>query len=333
MQELLLFQSNRHAFGIDLSQIKEVNRDDTPFTDTHPIDDSLTHNASDRELPLFDVSELFWNSPSDGVEKKKKIVVRAAKQFVGLMVDRIDGVIHAGESNIQPLPPVFNEASIRCFPHVLQHNGTLILLIDPKGILSIQGEVNQTLSQPLDLKTLGPKTVHPNDPGPIKGQPRRVDHKPDQSDLWDHFLLGLGIETETDGPEADPVDAKPVKSKFKSADENKRATAKIALDKAIDSAKPTENKIQALTNDYDFKILFGKPQAATIDSPHLDVMIIEHLLERQASHPLEARVRQVFENEVEAKKIKRILANTLEKALYRGVNKISESFRKSSVME
>jgi len=88
-----------------------------------------------KEIPLYDLSLLFSEgsavSDSDG---KRIMLIDIQGHFIAVKADRIENVVSVAGDRIEPLPPVFGNPSLICFPRVLKHADTLILLLDIEGI-------------------------------------------------------------------------------------------------------------------------------------------------------------------------------------------------------
>ncbi len=88
-----------------------------------------------KEIPLYDLSLLLSEgsavSDSDG---KRIMLTDIQGHFIAVKADRIENVISVAGDRIEPLPPVFGNPSLICFPRVLKQADTLILLLDIEGI-------------------------------------------------------------------------------------------------------------------------------------------------------------------------------------------------------
>ena len=61
-------------------------------------------------------------------------MVKVEEHSIGIIVNRVDQVVSVDNDRIESLSPIFKGASMSCFPNVLKHEDTLILILAPQGI-------------------------------------------------------------------------------------------------------------------------------------------------------------------------------------------------------
>jgi len=138
MTELLLFRVGAMQFAIDLPLISNIQSAKSSIVRHKESGASLLQTESGEELPLYDLSYLFGGSGfSHDLEDKKIILLQVDENPIGLIVDRVDHVIAAGNDELEPLSPMFRGAAQACFPRVLkQSDSSLVLLLAPEGIVN-----------------------------------------------------------------------------------------------------------------------------------------------------------------------------------------------------
>jgi len=138
MTELLLFRVGAMQFAIDLPLISNIQSAKSSIVRNKESGAGLLQTESGEELPLYDLSYLFGGSGfSHDLEDKKIILLQVDENPIGLIVDRVDHVIAAGNDELEPLSPMFKGAAQACFPRVLkQSDSSLVLLLAPEGIVN-----------------------------------------------------------------------------------------------------------------------------------------------------------------------------------------------------
>jgi len=138
MTELLLFQVGAMQFAVDLPLIRNIQSAKSSVVLPKEGGAWLLQTESGDEIPLYDLPYLFGgNGFSHDPEDKKIIMLQVDENPIGLIVDRVDHVVAAGNDELEPLSPMFKGAAQACFPKVLkQSDASLVLLIAPEGIVN-----------------------------------------------------------------------------------------------------------------------------------------------------------------------------------------------------
>ena len=157
MKELLLFQVGELQVGMDLSFVRSIQ--DAPNSSSKQIE---KHNrfaplTADHDISIYNLSAIMGNENSSGnTENRKLIVVNTKDRPVGLIVERVHGVIKADIDMIEPLSQIFRGPALSCFPMVLKHKdeGRLVLLMSPQSLVNIVRQMQklQVLRDRLDSK-------------------------------------------------------------------------------------------------------------------------------------------------------------------------------------
>jgi len=136
MTELLLFRVGTMQFAVDLPLISNIQSAKSSIVLHKDGGAQLLQTESGEELPLYELSSLFdGNGSSRDSEDKKIIMLQVNKKPIGLVVDRVDQVVAAGNDELEPLSPIFKGPARACFPRVLKQGDLLVLLLAPEGIV------------------------------------------------------------------------------------------------------------------------------------------------------------------------------------------------------
>ncbi|WP_166404730.1 chemotaxis protein CheW [Desulfonema ishimotonii] len=133
----MLFQAGGRRFGLALSVIRSVHRGAGPSGNREQI--TVSGDAiclpDGREIPLYNLSAILGETlPDDRAAIPRIICLKVRATALAIGVDSIERVIETAGTKIVCLPPLFTGKSATWFPHVLKHEGRLILLLDPEGM-------------------------------------------------------------------------------------------------------------------------------------------------------------------------------------------------------
>jgi chemotaxis signal transduction protein len=135
MKKMLLFQVGTMPYGIDLPRVKSIQSVKHIVDEGAEGSNQLTRVFDDKQALLYDLVSIFEKETAcRDSENEKLIMVEAEGHSMGMIVSRVDQVVSVDTDRIKSLPPVFKGASMSCFPKVLKHEDTLILLLAPEGI-------------------------------------------------------------------------------------------------------------------------------------------------------------------------------------------------------
>ena len=155
IKELLLFQVGSMQLGMDLSFVKSIQGEPGIASETVEKHNRFAPMVEGQNISLYNLSAILGNEKSSAdPENEKLIVVNAQDWPVGLIVERVDRVIKVDNDRIEPLSPIFHFPALSCFPKVLKHEGKLVLLLTPQGIVDIARQMQkaQNLREELDSK-------------------------------------------------------------------------------------------------------------------------------------------------------------------------------------
>jgi len=133
--QLLLLQVGDRPFGIELPRVESIQSvKRNVYERTAGIEPS-SWAFDDKKSSLYDLVSIFeGKNASRELENEKLIMVKAEQQSIGMIVSRVDQVVSVDNDRIEPISPIFKGASMSCFPNVLKHEDSLILILAPQGI-------------------------------------------------------------------------------------------------------------------------------------------------------------------------------------------------------
>ncbi len=135
MKKMLLFQVGTMPFGIDLPRVKNIQSVKHIADEGADGSNQLTRVLDDKLTSFYDLVSIFEKDTTRrDSENEKMIMVEIGGQSMGMIVSRVDQVVSVDTEKVKPLSPIFKGASMSCFPKVLRHEDTLILLLAPEGI-------------------------------------------------------------------------------------------------------------------------------------------------------------------------------------------------------
>jgi len=153
MKRMLLFQVGTRPFGIDLPCVKSIQSVKHIVDEGAEGSNQLTRVFDYKQTSLYDLVSIFEKETAGrDFENEKLIMVEADGKSMGMIVSGIDQIVSVDNDRIKPLPPIFKGASMLCFPKVLKHEDTLILLLAPEGIEkeALQTEANPEFRPPTE---------------------------------------------------------------------------------------------------------------------------------------------------------------------------------------
>lgn len=119
---------------------------------------SVSWNKGQGKTFRYMIFLLCWDKIHLRIIREVKIMIVGNEEYsLGLKVDHVDGVVSVSNEQIKWLSPIFKGPSLNCFPRVLKQNNHLILLLNPKGIESLNME-----DRTPDAETLCPELRPPS---------------------------------------------------------------------------------------------------------------------------------------------------------------------------
>ncbi len=161
MTEIMLFHTADRVFGVELAHVREVHRANmVPLHDpseNSPESRMLAGFPDGKSAPLHDLCGILAETACTLPGKHGKILrIDAGNRELALRVEDTGRVIEAEPERILPLPDVFGEKTNAWFPRVLVREETLILLLNPSGMIAFP---DAGFSGPADTATAEPDDI------------------------------------------------------------------------------------------------------------------------------------------------------------------------------
>ncbi|UAK26045.1 chemotaxis protein CheW [Sphingomonas nostoxanthinifaciens] len=106
-RQLITFQLGEQVLGIDIMAIREIRAwsPATPLPNVPPYVRGVV-NLRGVVLPVLDLRHRIGWGATDPTSRHVIIVVRAAEQLQGLIVDAVNDIVAINPDEIQPLPDI-----------------------------------------------------------------------------------------------------------------------------------------------------------------------------------------------------------------------------------
>ena len=142
--EMLLIQVGSINLALDLKFVNSIQSAKSISGEQPEDRNQFSFKADEEKTRLSDLSVLFEQQIGvAGFRHKKLILVETGKNSLGLIVDNIGRVVSADSSRIRPLPQIFEDPPRTCFPGVLMHEDSLILVLSPDGIAELAPVISE----------------------------------------------------------------------------------------------------------------------------------------------------------------------------------------------
>jgi chemotaxis signal transduction protein len=141
MDKILLFQVGTTQYGIDLARVRGIKSAKPILTGGTESGICFSRLLDGIRTPFYDLVSIFGDKVvTHGVENEKLIMVELQGHPLAMIVSGVNQVIHVQRDRLMPLSPVFEGPSRSCFPNAIHHEGSLILLLRPEGIVKVVEE-------------------------------------------------------------------------------------------------------------------------------------------------------------------------------------------------
>jgi len=128
-------------YGIDVSVVLGVN----PLMAITPVPGAPRHirgvvKIRGRAIPVVELAEMIGLTGGAAGSKPRIVIVRAAGELVGLLVDGVTRVISA-RLDVTGVPPAC-ESVTRCLEGVARFGDEIVFLIDVNAVLDVRGALS-----------------------------------------------------------------------------------------------------------------------------------------------------------------------------------------------
>lgn len=133
----MTFHSGEEAYGIELKYINEIIGIQ-PITKIPEVDKYIKGliNLRGKIIPVIDVRLRFGQEPLEYTDRTCIIIIQVKNVVVGLIIEKIEGVVSIDDGNIEP-PPTLSAGNSR--NHFVYGIGKVedmvILLLNPESII------------------------------------------------------------------------------------------------------------------------------------------------------------------------------------------------------
>lgn len=143
--ELLFFQAGAMQLGMDLAFVISIQSAPDIASEQVNKHNRFAPMTEDQDIMLYNLSAILENENSSAdPDNEKLIVVNTQDRPAGLIVERVHRVVKVDIDRIEPLSPIFRGPALSCFPRVLKHEDSLVLLMDPQGMVDVARQMQKS---------------------------------------------------------------------------------------------------------------------------------------------------------------------------------------------
>jgi purine-binding chemotaxis protein CheW len=131
------FRLGNETYGINVMQVQEVLR----VSEIAPVPGAPDYvigiiNLRGNVVTVVDTRRRFGLPPKEPDSASRIVIVEAAGQVIGILVDSVAEVVEFRSTEIETAPNVGNEDSARYIQGVTSRDGKLLILVDLNKFLS-----------------------------------------------------------------------------------------------------------------------------------------------------------------------------------------------------
>ncbi|MCA9177511.1 MAG: purine-binding chemotaxis protein CheW [Planctomycetales bacterium] len=143
--QLVSFQLEREAYGIEINKVREIILVDeiTQLPQTPPYVKGLI-NLRSTVIPVIDLRLRFGLPEKAPTDETRIVVVHLEGKTIGVVVDAVSEVLRISHEQISPPPPTVAGLGQEYLTGLANLNGRLLVLLDIEKILF----TDQPLSEP-----------------------------------------------------------------------------------------------------------------------------------------------------------------------------------------
>jgi len=130
------FRLGNEIYGVDVMRVQEVLR----YTDITPVPGSQDYvlgiiNLRGNVVTVLSTRERFGLPTTDVTDNTRIVIIEAAAQVVGLLVDSVADVVYLKQSSIENTPNVGNEETAKYIHGVCNKDDELLILLELESII------------------------------------------------------------------------------------------------------------------------------------------------------------------------------------------------------
>ena len=136
MRELIAFRIGEQEFCVDIISVREIRG----FAAATPLPHAPNFivgviNLRGTVLPIVDLAARLGFGATVPTARSVVIVVRVARQLVGLLVDAVSDILTVTDDLLQPTPDIASELARTFVRGVMAFEGRMISMIAIDGVL------------------------------------------------------------------------------------------------------------------------------------------------------------------------------------------------------
>ncbi|NLB77843.1 MAG: chemotaxis protein CheW [Clostridiaceae bacterium] len=137
IQQLVKFNIDDEAFGIDIKQIFQILKPQEIFKvpNTPPFIEGLI-NLRGKVMTVFNLRKRFNLPEKENDDNTKILIIRMDDYLLGFTVDSVSEIVRVQEEDIVETPPTITDFDKRFLSGVAKVGEKLILLLDLQKILT-----------------------------------------------------------------------------------------------------------------------------------------------------------------------------------------------------
>jgi purine-binding chemotaxis protein CheW len=140
-RQLVTFALGPEEYGIDIAQVQEINR----MVEITHVPRAASYmegviNLRGQLIPVIDLRTRFGMRQTERTRNNRIIVVEAASQRVGLIVDSVSEVVRIPLNQIEPTPDIVTVAHAEFLGGVGKLDNRLIILLNVDQVIGSQAE-------------------------------------------------------------------------------------------------------------------------------------------------------------------------------------------------
>jgi purine-binding chemotaxis protein CheW len=137
VRKIIAFGLDDEVYGLDIGDVAE-SLEMVPIRPLPHVPDFILGmiNLRGNLVPLLDLRTRFGLNRMDGEHDSRILVIKDQKQLVGIVADRIIGLLRLDAAEFQPPPPGVAKVDAEFFKEVSQFDGQLLIIPDIKKILA-----------------------------------------------------------------------------------------------------------------------------------------------------------------------------------------------------
>ena len=137
-RQLVVFSLGEEEYALPIADVHEIIR----YTEPRSVASSVSWvrgviSLRGKIVPVYDLASRLGCGRSDDVSEQKIVIVEAAAQLAGVVVDDVEEVITVDADQLERLPAA-DEASI---DSIVKLDDRLIVLLSPAGLFGLSAEI------------------------------------------------------------------------------------------------------------------------------------------------------------------------------------------------